>query len=575
MEHGVRTPWGMTVFENVERRFLPDPRHVPLFTFGAPQLHGIWSGRPLNASEQFLDATIATWGPGRLAILTVGRDGAQRWTYGRLLRDVSRLSAGLIAAGVRPGDRVLLRLPDVPQAAVAQLAVWRIGALVVPSSILETARELTFMLNDTEASTVICDSGYAEELTKALPRTPHVRRVVGWPAPVAGGPSLDSLGAGQPDYIRPHPSRPFDASGIYYTGGTTGLPKGCMHTHAAEVAVADLNAWARGATQDSVFFTHAPIGHAFGNGEKINFPFRLGAAVVYVNRPTPEEMWSALAEHRVTTLAAAATMYRMMLAVAPGADVTGRLALTSAVSSGEVLDGPTFERWSELGRCPVRNTVGMTPMRHLFIESNIAGVKAAPGLSVGAPLPGYEARILTEDRGAGTGEPGRLAVRGPSGITYWINQHPGVEDRASQDVQDGWSLLDDAYLRDEHGWLWFHGRLDDMIVTGGRQVAPIEVEGVLCTHPDVAEACVVPAPDPIRGQAVTAFVRLRDGARPGPGLAAQLQAHAKASMAGYKYPRRVEFLAELPKDAVGKIQRRRLRERLLAGDEVTDVAQAD
>lgn len=205
----------------------------------------------------------------------------------------------------------------------------------------------------------------------------------------------------------------------------------------------------------------------------------------------------------------------------------------------------------------------MTPMRHLFLESNIAGVKNAPGLSVGAPLPGYEARLLGDDAGnAAPGEPGRLAIRGPSGITYWINRHPGIRARAAQDVQNGWSLLDDTYILDDDGWLWFHGRLDDMIVTGGRQMAPIEVESVLCAHPDVAETCVVPAPDEMRGQVVFAFVRLREGVIARPELAEALQAHAKARMAAYKHPRHIEFVAELPKDHVGKIQHRKLREQL-------------
>ncbi|MFL6112330.1 MAG: AMP-binding protein, partial [Catenulispora sp.] len=308
MEHGVRTSWGAHVFGNVERRFLPGPDHLPLLTFGSAQLHAIWSGRPLNACHQLLDATVARLGPDRTALVTVQRDGGERWTYGRLLDQVSRLAAGLRRIGVAPGDRVLLRMPDVPEAAVAQLAVWRIGGVVVPSSVLETARELEFMLGDVEATTVVCASEYGAELEKALNGAPGVRRVVGWPEPVAGGPTMDALAAAEEPGIPCHPSAAFDASGIYYTGGTTGLPKGCLHTHAAEIATADLNAWSRGADQDSVFLTHAPIGHAFGNGEKINFPLRLGATAVYVNRPTAAEMWAAIAEHGVTTMAGAATM---------------------------------------------------------------------------------------------------------------------------------------------------------------------------------------------------------------------------------------------------------------------------
>lgn len=232
--------------------------------------------------------------------------------------------------------------------------------------------------------------------------------------------------------------------------------------------------------------------------------------------------------------------------------------------SGEVLDPTAQDRWDALMPVPLRNAVGMTPMRPLFLDSNAAGTKADPGLSVGVPLPGYEARLIGSDGDtASPGEPGRLAMRGPSGITYWINKHPMAVQLSQQDVVDGWSLLDDAYLRDDDGWLWFHGRLDDMIVTGGRQVAPIEVERTLSSHPAVAEVCVVPAPDEVRGQVVTAFVVLQ-GASAGPELATALQAHVKDSIASYKYPRRIEFIGQLPKDGVGKIQRRWLREHLQA-----------
>jgi 2-aminobenzoate-CoA ligase len=565
MEHGATTTHGVTLFGNVPRRFLPEPEHLPLLTFGAPALSYAWSDRPLNACAELLDATIARFGPDRTAMVRVQAGDRERWTYGQLLVRVTALAAGLAAQGVVPGDRVLVRMPEVPETVLVQLAVWRVGGVVVPSSVLETAHELAFMLADTEATTVVCASDYAAELEKALADAPLVRRVVGWPGPVAGGPTLDEVGHGHTDGFTPHPTRPFDASGIYYTGGTTGLPKGCLHTHAAEVALADLNNAARGADENSVFLTHAPIGHAFGNGEKINFPLRAGGSAVFLDRPRPADMWSALAEFGVTTLAGAATMYRMMLADPPAEDVARTLALTSALSSGEVLDPPTYDRWAERIPVPLRNVVGMTPMRHVFVDSNHAGTKTAPGLSVGTPMPGYEARLVdAEGATAPPGEPGRLTVRGPSGITYWINTHPRVLERSRQDVVDGWSVLDDAYLRDDDGWLWFHGRLDDMIVTGGRQVAPIEVEQVLAAHAAVAEVCVVPAPDPLRGQAVTAFVRLQPGTVPGPETTALLQEHAKANMAAYKYPRRIEYIDELPKDAVGKLQRRRLREQLRA-----------
>lgn len=553
------------MFENVDPRFLPPPEHRPLLTFGHPSLHYAWSRPAFNAATELLDSTVRRVGPDHPAIIHVTETGARTWTYGDLSRAVAGLANGLRALGVAPGDRVLMRAGEVPEAAVIQLAVWRIGAIIVPAAVVETARELAFMLRDTLAVAVVCESAGAEELEKALPECPAVRWAIGWPEPIGDhGLTLESVMAGQADTCEAHPTRPLDAAGIFYTGGTTGRPKGCLHTHVAEVALADLNGVARALDEQSVMLTHAPLGHAFGNGEKINFPLRAGAAAIYAPRPTPQRMWELMAEHGVTTVAGAATMYRMMLqACSDPRDAYPNLAVRTALSSGEILDPRTYAAWHDLG-VPLRNVVGMTPMRHLFLDSNVAGTKVAPGLSVGAPLPGYEARLVDEDGNptADPEAPGRLAIRGPSGITYWVNEHPAIRDRAATDVREGWSFLDDAYRRDPEGWLWFEGRLDDMIVTGGRQVAPVEVEEVLGDHPAVAEVAVVPAPDELRGQVVAAFVCLRPGFDGSPELAGELQAHAKARMAGYKYPRRVEFLDALPKDGVGKIQRRRLREQL-------------
>jgi 2-aminobenzoate-CoA ligase len=560
---GVSTTWGPTIFGNVPARFLPEPAHVPTLTFGLPQLHYVWANRRFNACEEILDTTVRRLGGDRTAIVSVRNGRRVVWRYAELRDAVCRTARGLVKLGIRPGDRVLMRMPDVPEAFVAQLAVWRLGAIIVPVSVVDAATELEFVLNDVEASAAICSSLHASELQKALAAAPSVHALIGWPDPIAESPTIDDIARGQPTEFDPYPTSAFDASGVYYTGGTTGRPKGCVQTHAAEVLGGDLNNHARGAGQESVFLTHAPLGHAFGNGEKINFPLRAGGTVVLLDRPSADDMWAAMAEFKVTTMSGAATMYRMMLANPPSRKATNNLLLTSALSSGEVLDAGAQKAWAELMPVTLRNAVGMTPMGHAFIDSNIAGKKVAPGLSVGTPLPGYEARLVTPDGLASDpGEPGRLAVRGPTGITYWINKHPGAVERSRADVVDGWSLLDDAYFRDDDGWLWFHGRLDDMIVTGGRQVAPIEVERALATHPAVAEVCVIPAPDPVRGQVVMAVVALRDATSASPALAEELQTHVKELIATYKYPRRIEFIAELPKDAVGKIQRRRLRERV-------------
>lgn len=561
-----RRPERSIVFSNVDERFLPPPEHRAALTFGHPMLHYAWSRAVLNAGEELLDRTIDRVGADQVAYVDVNGDAPEEWTYGRLRAEVDRLAHGLRELGIQPGERVLTRFSDRPQAAVVQLALWKVGAIVVPSATVEAAREVAYMANDTESVAIICETDSAVEVEKALSDCSTVRAVVGWPDMIGTFEhSLGSLSAGQPETFEAHPTEPLDASGIYYTGGTTGRPKGCLHTHAAELAVADLNNAARGVTADSVLFTHAPVGHAFGNGERINFPLRAGARAILKTRPAPAEVWQLLSTWSVTTMAAAATMYRMLLqTVEDPRAAYPELPLETALSSGEILDHVTFDKWQRLLGFPVRNAVGMTPMRHLFLDSMWGGEKVAPGLSVGSPLPGYEARLI-DAAGTIVTDPemaGRLAMRGPTGITYWCNNNDTLLARAAQDVEAGWSLLDDAYLRDGDGWLWFHGRLDDMIVTGGRQVAPVEVEGVLADHPAVAEVAVVPAPDLTRGFVVAAFIRVAPGHEAGDALETELQTFTKERMAGYKYPRQIHFVDELPKDGVGKVQRRRLREQL-------------
>lgn len=550
-------------FANVSEQFLPPVAHRPDLTFGAPWLYYVWRSRAFNATDELLDRTVRRGLGERIAFIDVTR--GEYWSYNRLQGAVNRCANALRALGVQPGDRVVMRLDDVPEAAVVQLAVWKIGALIVPTATAERARELGFIFSDVEPTLLVCDREYLADVELARSSASQLRAVVAWPdAPSGDYESFQQLLAAQSEVAETYPNQPLDASGIYYTGGTTGQPKGCLHTHAAEVILADLNNLTRGVTASDVFFTHAPIGHAFGNGEKINFPLRAGASAIYSIRPSAERMWQLASQYGATVMAGAATMYRMMLQACPNPrEVYPQLCLRQAISSGEILDQVTYERWYQATGFNVRNTVGMTPMRHLFIDSYLFGEKVAPQLSVGRPLPGYEARLvdpLTGETICDPEQPGRLAVRGPTGITYWVHRHTGILQRAAQDLRDGWSLLDDTYLWDQDGWLWFHTRLDDMIVTGGRQVAPSEVEDVLTRHAAVAEAAVVGLPDSIRGQAVTAVVVLRSGTIPSPALIAELQEFCKNQMALYKYPRRIEFITELPKDRVGKLQRRILRE---------------
>jgi 2-aminobenzoate-CoA ligase len=248
-------------------------------------------------------------------------------------------------------------------------------------------------------------------------------------------------------------------------------------------------------------------------------------------------------------LSTAPTAYRAMLAAGKASALTN---LRRCVSAGEHLPASVWQDFRQATGISIIDGIGSTEMLHVFIAA--AGDHIRPG-ATGTPVPGYRAAIWDEDgREVPDGQPGRLAVQGPTGCRYLS------DPRQRSYVQHGWNITGDTYVRDADGYYWFQARSDDMIVSAGYNIAGPEVEEALLGHPDVLEVAVVGAPDPGRGMIVQAFVVLREGATPDPDKAAELQDFAKQSIAPYKYPRSVEFLAELPKTVSGKTQRYRLRQ---------------
>jgi len=246
----------------------------------------------------------------------------------------------------------------------------------------------------------------------------------------------------------------------------------------------------------------------------------------------------------------APTGYRaMMAAIDEGADLS---SLRIAVSAGETLPAPVFEDWQRKTGKPILDGIGATEMLHIFISNFLGEASAA---ATGRPVSGYEAMVVDEDMNEmPVGEVGNLAVRGPTGCRYL------ADDRQARYVlREGWNLTGDAFWKDENGVFHFAARTDDMIVSSGYNIAGLEVEAALLSHPDVAECGVVGAPDEKRGQIVEAHVVLAKGVAGDEGCAKRLQDHVKATIAPYKYPRSVRFIDSLPKTQTGKIQRFRLR----------------
>jgi 2-aminobenzoate-CoA ligase len=474
-------------------------------------------------------------------------------TYKQLHERVNRIANVLVEKlGLVPGGRVLLRSANNPMLVAAYLAVLKAGGVAVATMPLLRAREIAYPLTKARVSIALCDHRLSEEMEKARPLAPELKHVVYWGGGGPGG--LEPLIAAASPEFEAVETAADDVCLIAFTSGTTGEPKGTMHFHRDLLAICD--SYARNvlrADASDRFIGSPPIAFTFGLGGIVLFPMRIGASTVLLERVAPDDLLAAIAKYRASVCFTAPTAYRAMLAKLGEHDVS---CLRKCVSAGEALPKATFDAWREATGLKIMDGIGATEMLHIFIAAREDEIR--PG-ATGKPVPGYEAKVVDEaGRDLPPGSVGRLAVRGPTGCRYL------ADERQRNYVQDGWNLTGDIYMQDEDGYFWYQARSDDMIVSAGYNIAGPEVEAALLTHPAVAECGVVGAPCPERGMIVKAYVVLAAGERAGPEMAKALQDHVKREIAPYKYPRAIEFVAELPKTQTGKLQRFALRQRAQA-----------
>ena len=502
----------------------------------------------MNAAAELLDSWVEGGGGERPCYIIDG----ETWSYARLRETANRIANLLTGElGVEPGERVLLRGPNNPMFVACWFAVLKAGAVAVATMPLLRARELQYICNKAEVRYALCDVRLDAEMKKTLPGAERLARVVYYDG--RGGAALDGAVARMPVDFDNVATSGDDVAIIAFTSGTTGAPKGCMHFHRDIMAICDtFSRYVLQPHADDVFLGSPPIAFTFGLGALVAFPMHAGAATVLVEKAAPELLLETVQRHRVSTLFTAPTMYRALLEAIEGYDIS---TLDKCVSAGETLPKPTFEAWERATGIRIIDGLGSTEMLHIFVSA--AGDRIRPG-ATGVAIPGYEARVVDDDgREVPPGTVGRLSVRGPTGCRY-------LDDPENQAryVSGGWNYPGDAYLRDEDGYFWFQARADDMIVSAGYNISGPEVEEVLLEHQGVAECGVVASPDAERGFIVKAFVVPRDGDG-SEALARELQDFVKAEMAPYKYPRAIEFVAELPRTETGKLQRFRLRRREL------------
>jgi 2-aminobenzoate-CoA ligase len=491
--------------------------------------------------------------PGRLnaaAELLAGQDPAapclraadgNTWTYGETDATTNQIARVLTEDfGLVPGNRVLLRGPNNPWLAMCWLGVLKAGGVAVTTMALLRPAEIAAICELTEPALALCDDRFGADLVTGAPAL----TVVTYPG------DLGARCAGKDGSFFPAETSADDVAMLAPTSGTTGHPKITMHFHRDILAVADtFGEHVLRVVPGDVCTGTPPLGFTYGLGGLLLFPLRAGASALLLERAAPAELAEAIAAHKVSVLSTAPIAYRGLLAA--GRDLP---SLRRCVSAGEHLPRTVWEDFGAATGLRIIDGIGSTEMLHIFIGS--ADDQIRPG-STGRTVPGYTACVLDDDgHPVPDGEPGRLAVRGPTGCRYLSDPRQRVY------VQDGWNITGDTYARDRDGYYWFQARSDDMIISAGYNIAGPEVEEALLGHPDVAEVAVVGAPDAGRGTVVAAFVVLRAGVSGGAGKVTELQDFAKARIAPYKYPRRVEFVAELPKTVSGKTQRYRLREML-------------
>ncbi len=511
----------------------------------------------MNVAEVLLEGALeAGWGE-RTAYYY--RD--ETIAYRELHASVHRHAAALRALGVAPGDRIVVRIADTPALVHVLLAAHAVGAVPIPTYVQLRTDDLVYRIEDAGARFAVASAALLDDMAAAVEATAGVTLIV---ADGAENRRFPSLAASLPETL-PEP-RYFDSHAealtlILYTSGSTGRPKGTCHCHRDLVAAAD-SYWRHcaGPTEHDVIGGPPSVPFALGYGLTVIFPARFGSAAVLEPDKSVEASLAAIERCGVTIFTAVVSYYRLM---AEALDRSRIGSLRRTMTGGEPLSPETESLWRDASGMILEQFIGTTEMFHCFVAASDPA-RPARTATLGRAAPGYEVAAVDPETLApvADGERGLLAVRGCTGTVYWRN-----DERQRELVRNGWNVFPDVVVRDADGFYRYVGRHDDMIVSAGYNISPVEVETALLRHRAVLECACVPAPDPagVRGAVVKAYVVPVPGHAAGRSLAAALQTHVKETAPPYMYPRAIEFLDALPKTVNGKVLRSELRARAAAG----------
>ena len=504
-----------------------------------------------NAATHFVDRHLAEGRGDRTAFRFHGR----AVSYAEVALRANRLGNALLARDVQMEQRVLLALPDRPEFAEAFWGAMKVGAVPVPVGDALPADELAFTLEDSRARAVIACEAAAAEILKGQGRHPALQALI--VVDGRGELEYERLLEGASPELAPADTSRDDVALWLYTSGSTGRPKAAVHLHHDLVYAAELvGRGTFGIGPDDLIFSASKLHFAFGLGNALYFPALVGAASVLVpERLDSLRIFELIQAERPTVLFAVATVYRRLLQVAEAERRFDCSSLRLCVSSGEVLPAALFHAWQSRFGLELLDVVGSTEALHDFIANRPGAARAG---SSGQVIPGFEARLVDDQgRPVAPGMVGQLLIKGDSTSPGYWNRH----ERTRATMQGEWLRTGDMFYQDTDGYFFFCGRTDDMLKVGGMWVAPVEVEAALGEHPAIAEVAVIGRGDADGLTKPHAFCVLREGMTGSDALAAELREGVRRRLGGYKSPRWVDFVPELPRTATGKIQRFALRQR--------------
>ncbi len=479
------------------------------------------------------------------------------YTYREMQSMINKVGNALHILGVHMEERVMLVMYDSPEAMASFFGAIKIGAVPIPINYMYTVDDYRYLLNNSRARTLIANDDFITNIEGYKEKLLYLENTI------IVGNKTKSYHIGFNDIVDRCSDKLDVAYTTYedaafwnYTSGSTGVPKAAVHLqHDVFTCIDSYAISILGLTRDDILLSGSKFFFAYGLGNSFFYPLGVGASVVLLpDRPQPEAIFETINHYHPTVFFGVPTLYANLLEIKDAEKKYDLSSLRICTSAGEALPKEIFHEWKRRFGVEILDGIGSTELLHIFISNRPGDVK--PGSS-GKIVPGYHAKIV-DDKGKELpdGEVGNLQVKGESTAAYYYRHH----DKTKTSMLGDYFNTGDKYYRDEEGYYYYCGRGDDMLKVGGIWVSPIEIEDTLISHPAVREAAVVAKHDEHMLVKPKAYVVLKKDYKPSDELAKEIQAFVKKSIAPYKYPRWIEFMADLPKTSTGKIQRYKLRD---------------